>query len=147
MAKQQRTMAGGPTGLSFNHALIYSRNLGPALRFYRGRLGFTVIDQMSHGGRIVYVRMKASRGTGTLALHLLEPGKELPRGGGVRLYFEVKELEKFCARLRAAGLNFSQLPKMMPWGWKHAYVDDPDGNEVSLYWAGSKRFQKSTMTP
>jgi hypothetical protein len=33
----------------------------------------------------------------------------------------------------------------MPWGWKHAYVNDPDGHEVSLYWAGAKRFQKTDM--
>jgi hypothetical protein len=31
----------------------------------------------------------------------------------------------------------------MPWGWRHAYLDDPDGHEVSLYWAGRKRFQKT----
>jgi hypothetical protein len=31
----------------------------------------------------------------------------------------------------------------MPWGWKHAYLDDPDGHEVSLYWAGAKRFKKT----
>jgi hypothetical protein len=28
-------------------------------------------------------------------------------------------------------------------GWKHAYLDDPDGHEVSLYWAGAKRLKKS----
>jgi hypothetical protein len=27
------------------------------------------------------------------------------------------------------------LPEVMPWGWKHAYLDDPDGHEVSLDWA------------
>jgi hypothetical protein len=31
----------------------------------------------------------------------------------------------------------------MPWGWKHAYLDDPDGHEVSLYWAGAKRLKKA----
>jgi hypothetical protein len=32
---------------------------------------------------------------------------------------------------------------MMPWGWKHAYLSDPDGHELSLYRAGAKRFQKT----
>jgi len=30
----------------------------------------------------------------------------------------------------------------MPWGWKHAYLDDPDGHEVSVYTAGAKRLRK-----
>ena len=37
----------------------------------------------------------------------------------------------------------TQPPKLMPWGWKHAYLNDPDGHEISLYWAGRKRFQKT----
>jgi hypothetical protein len=33
----------------------------------------------------------------------------------------------------------------MPWGWRHAYLRDPDGHEVSLYWAGKARFKKTVM--
>jgi catechol 2,3-dioxygenase-like lactoylglutathione lyase family enzyme len=131
--------------LSFNHAMVYSRDVGAALHFYRDLLGFRLIEQMEYGGRMVYARLGAAQGDGTLALHMIEPGKTMPAGDGIRLYFEVKGLEKFCERLQAAGLKFSQLPKAMPWGWKHAYLDDPDGHEVSLYWAGAKRFKKSTM--
>jgi uncharacterized glyoxalase superfamily protein PhnB len=104
-----------------------------------------VIEDMDYGGRKVYARLKAAQGDGTLALHMVEPGKTLPPGDGIRLYFEVKELDKFCGRLQAAGVKFSQMPKLMPWGWRHAYLDDPDGHEVSLYWAGAKRFTKSKM--
>ena len=100
---------------------------------------------MDYGGHKVYARLKAAQGEGTLALHMVEPGKTLPPGDGIRLYFEVKELDKFCARLKAAGVKFSQMPKLMPWGWRHAYLDDPDGHEVSLYWAGAKRWRKSRM--
>ena len=34
---------------------------------------------------------------------------------------------------------------MMPWGWKHAYLDDPDGHEISLYWAAGNRMKKTVM--
>ena len=34
---------------------------------------------------------------------------------------------------------------MMPWGWRHAYLNDPDGHEISLYWAGENRMQKTIM--
>jgi len=33
----------------------------------------------------------------------------------------------------------------MEWGWRHAYLNDPDGHEVSLYWAGEMRWKKSVM--
>ncbi|MFN0165911.1 MAG: VOC family protein [Bryobacteraceae bacterium] len=61
----------------------------------------------------------------------------------MRLYFEVPGLDRFCRKLEAAGVTFSKPPAMMPWGWKHAYLDDPDGHEISLYWAGSKRLKKT----
>jgi hypothetical protein len=39
----------------------------------------------------------------------------------------------------------TQLPRMMPWGWRHAYLNDPDGHEISLYWAGENRMKKTVM--
>ena len=33
----------------------------------------------------------------------------------------------------------------MPWGWRHAYLNDPDGHEISLYWAGENRMKKTVM--
>ena len=67
------------------------------------------------------------------------------RTEGVRLYFEVKALDALCASLEKKGIKFDQLPKDMPWGWRHAYLHDPDGHEVSLYWAGKARFGKTVM--
>jgi uncharacterized glyoxalase superfamily protein PhnB len=62
----------------------------------------------------------------------------------MRLYFEVEKLDAFCKKLESAGVKLKQPPKDVPWGWRHAYLDDPDGHKVSLYWAGAKRF-KPTM--
>lgn len=66
----------------------------------------------------------------------------LPSQEGIRLYFEVKELDEFCNELASNGVKFDQMPADMPWGWKHAYLRDPDGHELSLYWAGEKRLRK-----
>ena len=147
MAKaQSRTRGKTPSSaLDFNHAMIYSCDVDRALGFYRDRLGFLVIEDMEHGGRCVYARLRPRKGTSTIAIHLLEPGASLPASDAIRLYFEVKNLKRFCASLEKAGVQFSQPPKPMPWGWEHAYLNDPDGHEVSLYWAGDKRFQKSKM--
>jgi catechol 2,3-dioxygenase-like lactoylglutathione lyase family enzyme len=124
--------------LEFNHAIIYVRKLAPALHFYSELLGFQVIEQVGES----YARFKSQSGQSTFALHVGEAGKPLG-AEGIRLYFETKDLDKFCVALVAAGVVFKQLPKAMPWGWKHAYLNDPDGHEISLYWAGRKRYQKT----
>ncbi|MBZ5591128.1 MAG: VOC family protein [Acidobacteriia bacterium] len=130
------------SALTFNHAMVYSRDVPAAVRFYAGVLGFKVLEEYQGHNTVVYARLKSPRGNTTIAVHMVAPGQEL-HTGGVRLYFETKDLDRFCKRLEAAGVKFSEAPKVMPWGWKHAYLDDPDGHEVSLYWAGAKRIQKT----
>jgi hypothetical protein len=44
----------------------------------------------------------------------------------------------------AKGVVFEQMPKDMPWGWRHAYLRDPDGRQISLYSAGAKRLGKTS---
>jgi uncharacterized glyoxalase superfamily protein PhnB len=92
----------------------------------------------------VYARLQAPGGDGTIALHQAGPGASVA-SDGVRLYFEVRELDDFCQKLRKRGFVFTQQPQMMPWGWRHAYLNDPEGHEISLYWAGEQRMQKSVM--
>ena len=138
------TTKNGHAALNFNHAMIYSRDVSRALGFYRDLLGFTLLEEFRAGDRVVYARLKVSAGGATIALHLLAPGESL-HTGGVRLYFEVRDLEKFCEGLESAGATFSKPPAMMPRGWKHAYLNDPDGHEVSLYRAGSKRLKKAKL--
>jgi catechol 2,3-dioxygenase-like lactoylglutathione lyase family enzyme len=130
-----------PSPLEFNHAMIYVRDLAPAIHFYADLLGFKLTEQFGAS----YARLRSPRGRTTIALHLVEPGRTLPATDGIRLYFETKDLDRFCAALESAGVILTQPPKLMPWGWKHAYLNDPDGHEVSLYWAGRKRFQKTKM--
>ena len=130
--------------LTFNHAMIYSRDVSRALEFYRGMLGFKVVDEFLHDGILLYARLRAPGGDGTIALHLAGPGIPVA-SDGVRLYFEVRELDEFCRKLQAKGLYLPSAPKVMPWGWRHVYINDPDGHEISLYWAGEMRMQKTVM--
>ena len=131
--------------VQFNHAMIYAADVARSLHFYGDLLGLKVVETFEWKGQVVYARLRSPGGEGTIALHHPEPGQAVPPSGGVRLYFEVKPLEKFCKQLEAAGVKIKQPPKPMPWGWTHAYLDDPDGHEISLYWAGAKRFRKSKM--
>ena len=92
----------------------------------------------------MYARLRAPGGDGTIALHQAGPEVSV-LSDGVRLYFEVPELDNFCRNLQQKRFHITQLPRMMPWGWRHAYLNDPDGHEISLYWAGENRMKKTVM--
>jgi len=130
--------------LTLNHAMIYVKDVERALGFYRDRLGLKLIDDFRHEGISVYARLRAPGGDGTIALHLAGPGNSVA-SEGVRLYFEIRELDEFCQGLQKKGFYINQMPRMMPWGWRHAYINDPDGHEISLYWAGANRMKKTVM--
>ncbi|MGB7554656.1 MAG: VOC family protein [Candidatus Korobacteraceae bacterium] len=130
--------------LTFNHAMIYAKDVERAMAFYRDMMGFKLIEDFRYEGTAVYARLRAPGGDGTIALHQAGPGVSLA-SDGVRLYFEVRDLDDFCRKLQKKNFYITQLPRMMPWGWRHAYLNDPDGHEISLYWAGENRMTKTVM--
>lgn len=141
--KKKPARASVGEGLEFNHAMLYAADVAKSVHFYADMLGFRPVDDSRYGGELLYARLRSPRGNSTLSIHKLEPGKSLPDYEGVRLYFEVENLAAFCKKLEAAGVTLTEQPKLMPWGWTHAYLTDPDGHELSLYWAGAKRLKKS----
>ncbi len=130
--------------LNFNHAMIYVKDVQRGLEFYRDWLGFKLIEDFLYEGKPVYARLRAPGGDSTIALHQAAPGASVA-SEGVRLYFEVRDLDDFCRKLQKRGFYLTQLPTMMPWGWRHAYLNDPEGHEISLFWAGENRMQKTVM--
>jgi catechol 2,3-dioxygenase-like lactoylglutathione lyase family enzyme len=130
--------------LSFNHAMLYVKDVERALGFYHDLLGFKLVEDFRYENKPVYARLRAPGGDGTLALHQAGPQDSLS-SDGVRLYFEVRELDEFCRKLQKKNYYITKLPRMMPWGWRHAYLNDPDGHEISLYWASGKRMKKTMM--
>ena len=130
--------------LTFNHAVIYVKDVERGMRFYLDLRGFKLIEDFRYEGKSVYARLRAPGGDGTIALHQAGPGASLA-SEGVRLYFEVRDLDDFCRKLQQKGFYITQMPRMMPWGWRHAYLNDPDGHEISLYWAGENRMKKTVL--
>jgi len=130
--------------LSFNHAMIYATDVGKAIGFYRDLMGFMLIEDFRHENRSVHARLRAPGGDGPIAIHQAAPGASVA-SDGVRLYFEIRELDDFCRKLQQKNFYITQMPRMMPWGWRHAYLNDPDGHEISLYWAGENRMKKTVM--
>ena len=125
-SQRKRTSVTLHTGgkLAFNHAMLYVKDVERGLTFYRDLLGFKLIEDFHYEKKPVYARLRAPGGDGTIALHQVGPENSV-LSDGVRLYFEVRGLDDFCRNLQQKGFQMTQLPRMMPWGWRHAYLDDP----------------------
>jgi len=130
--------------LTFNHAMVYVKDVERGLGFYRDLLGFKLIEDFRYENKPVYARLRSPGGDGTIALHQAGP-EDSVSSDGVRLYFEVRELDEFCRKLQQKNFYITKLPRVMPWGWRHAYLNDPDGHEISLYWAGENRMKKTII--
>lgn len=119
--------------------MIYVSSIERSLEFYEGMLGFELIERMGDD----YARLKSPASDSSIALHRSIEALCRKEGTGIRLYFETPDLDEFCRRLASKGAEIDSGPELMPWGWKHAYLRDPDGNECSIYSAGKLRLSKS----
>jgi catechol 2,3-dioxygenase-like lactoylglutathione lyase family enzyme len=118
-----------------NHLLLWSGDVARALAFYEGMLGFVRIEAGDG-----YARLRAPDGEATLGLHAARDDQRPPWNDGIGLYLEVDDVDAVCRRLAERGVTFDQSPEDMGWGWRHAYLRDPDGHRLSIYHAGEKRF-------
>ena len=57
--------------LTFNHAMIYVKDVQRGMDFYRDWLGFKLIEDFRYEGRPVYARLRAPGGDGTTDRHVL----------------------------------------------------------------------------
>ena len=128
--------------MRLNHVLLYVADVEGALSFYELQLGFRRVEV----GLPDYARVLAPAGDTTIGLHRISIHPQPPWNEGVRLYLEVANLDEVCERLDLQGVKFEQMPKDMPWGWRHAYLRDPDGHMLSLYHAGDLRLRAATDT-
>src|ERR1700693_6300842 len=70
-AQQNRASVAADTDgkLTFNHAMVYVKDVERGLGFYRDLLGFKLIEDFRYEKRPVYARLRAPGGDGTIALH------------------------------------------------------------------------------
>jgi len=116
--------------VDLNQVTLPCRDLGVSVEFYL-KLGLNQIVASPPE----YARFECPSGA-TLSLHRVDAESDGPRPV---IYFEVEELDARVERLRAAGLAFDVLPQDQPWLWREAYLRDPYGNVLCLYYAGLNR--------
>ncbi len=112
------------------------KDFDAALRFYKEGLGLDPGELWTDGG----MGQMLSAGRGTLeifddsyATHVdqLEVGRRVSEG--VRLAFEVPDVEKAVENAIAYGATLVAAPTRTPWGDLNARVTSPDGLQVTLY--------------
>jgi catechol 2,3-dioxygenase-like lactoylglutathione lyase family enzyme len=117
--------------MNLNQITLPSTDVERSVAFYR-TLGFTLI--VSDFPR--YARFECPVGGSTFSLdHVDTP----PKGAAIVVYFECLDVDVTYTELQARGISFESPPTNQPWLWREAYLRDPDGNLLCLYYAGDNR--------
>lgn len=117
--------------MNLNQVTVPSLDVERSIRFYE-KLGLRlIVKALPH-----YARLECIDGDSTFSIHQVD---KLPVGEGVYVYFETSHLDNAVDRLINEGLEFDQLPVDQSWLWREARLQDPDGNRIVLYHAGSNR--------
>jgi catechol 2,3-dioxygenase-like lactoylglutathione lyase family enzyme len=114
--------------MNLNHVTVEVSDIPRARDFYE-RLGLTLIVSSDH-----YARFECPGGA-TFSIHLAET----VRPSGTGLYFECEDLDARVAAMVAVGMTFDIAPVDQSWLWREAWLRDPDGNRLCLYFAGDNR--------
>ena len=114
---------------ALNQVTIGSQNLEESIYFYK-KLNLNLIVKSSN-----YARFECPNGT-TLSLELLKSG-ELP--GHSAIYLEHPRLDEWVLTLKNKGIVFEQEPENRNWLWREAWLKDPFGNRICLFYAGKNR--------
>ena len=116
--------------MNLNQVTLPARDIEESISFYR-KLGLIQIVDSEH-----YARFECPEGDSTFSIHLAQ---ERDVGIGTVIYFEHRDLDALCERLRDDGIEFEQMPRDQSWLWREARLRDPSGNTICLYWAGENR--------
>lgn len=120
-----------------NHAVLWVRDAGAALAFYRDVLGFSVVESM--GDRAHFLRASGSENHHDLGLFGIGAGAPAPtRGQQVGLYhlaWEVPALTDLAQAREALAAAGAFTGESDHGSSLSLYGEDPDGNQFEVFWA------------
>ena len=117
--------------MNLNQVTVYTNKFSESLAFYKN-LGLKIIVDSSPR----YVRFECQSGDSTFSLHETSDNSEC---SNIVLYFECENLDEEVSRLKNLGVKFEQEPTDQTWLWREAYLTDPTGNKICLFYAGENR--------
>ncbi|WKB82994.1 VOC family protein [Cellulophaga lytica] len=117
--------------MNLNQVTVPSLDLTKSIPFYE-KLGLKlIVKALPH-----YARFVCPDGNSTFSVHQT---KELPKGEGIYVYFECKNLDEQVNAIQQNGINFDLLPTDQSWMWREARLKDVNGNQLILFYAGENR--------
>ncbi len=114
--------------MNLNQVTVEVTDIPRARAFYQ-RLGLELIVSSDHYARFL------CPGGATFSIHRAEAVSP----AGTAVYFECDDLDSRVAALKAGGMVFESDPVDQRWLWREAWLRDPDGNRLCLYFAGENR--------
>ena len=124
--------------MKLNQVTLPAQDMARSIAFYQ-TLGFVLIVQDDH-----YARFELPPDHTTLSLKL----SDRPAGLGPHIYLECEDLDARVAALKAKGIVFDGDPEDKSWLWREAWLSDPAGNRLCLYFAGGiRRFPPWRIAP
>lgn len=117
--------------MNLNQITVPTLDVPKSIRFYK-KLGLELIVHTSDD----YARFVCPDGQSTFSIQKLENQNLISK---IKVYFEVENLDFTVGNLIEKGIAFDQMPEDKPWLWREAYLKDPDGNQIILYFAGDNR--------
>lgn len=117
--------------MRLNQVTVPSTDVAKSIEFYK-RLGLIqIVDSQPK-----YARFLCPYGDATFSVHHAD---ELTTGSRPVVYFECDDLDTKVAELKERGVEFDSDPVDQSWLWREAYLRDPDGNVICLFFAGENR--------
>ena len=117
--------------MRLNQVTVPALDLDRSVAFYK-TLGLHLIVLNDH-----YARFELPDGDSTLSLHLTKDASGA--GNGAMVCFECDDLDARVTSLKAAGIVFDTEIIDQPWLWREAWLTDPAGVKLCLFYAGEIR--------
>ena len=117
--------------MNLNQVTIYSEKPVETVDFFR-KLGLNlIVDSLPR-----YARLECPDGESTLSVQVAE---DVVVTNNIVLYFDCENLDATVDELKSKGLVFDEDPADREWLWRQAYLKDPNGNKICLFYADDNR--------
>lgn len=110
--------------ISPHHLFMRVSDLRRSRAFYVEALGLRVLLEQDG-----YIRVGGPSG-----FHIgIEEGTDTAASRTIEIQLQVDDVDRCYRQLLSSGVRFSAPPADMPWGARHAFLDDPDGQPLSIF--------------